>query len=158
MHCKQRSHFTGLGTSSHTSPAFFMGVRARSKGISTLETRCAQWKGEGGRKKLGVKVNVIFDRTWSSQHLQTVSRFTVTSFCGHQSLALMRQTDFQMIFRGLFCAPFLAGPRICHPRVFGASPHPRPYGAARETQSSSLDFVVGSEWVSGQSSTVSGGN
>jgi len=36
LHCKQRNHLTGLGTSSQTSPAGFMGVRARSMGISTV--------------------------------------------------------------------------------------------------------------------------
>lgn len=36
LHCRQRNHLTGLGTSSQTSPAGFMGVRARSMGISTV--------------------------------------------------------------------------------------------------------------------------
>lgn len=68
MHCRQRNHLTGLGTSSQTSPAGFMGVRARSMGISTVgcvAKRAEEWKKKrqrGTKRSEGIgseKVNVF---------------------------------------------------------------------------------------------------
>lgn len=75
MHCRQRNHLTGLGTSSQTSHAGFMGVRARSMGISTVgcvAKRAEEWK---KKRQRGTKRSEGIREKKSTFSRSTLARF-----------------------------------------------------------------------------------